>query len=139
MAISTAKELVDGKMVEYWTVDGHSMTLVQWAESLGICVHTLYTRIFKARRGIGPMNIEEVFIHRAKQPPNPKVAKNRDGLQTIRYDGATRTLSEWSARTGIDVSTIWHRHRKLMWTAAQTLGYHAAPARRSPRKRPVPA
>ncbi|MBR3166922.1 MAG: hypothetical protein IKF16_12215 [Lachnospiraceae bacterium] len=47
-------------------------------------------------------------------------ANNRRNNHIIRFQGETRTLSEWSERTGIGQTTIWMRLRRG-WSIEKTL------------------
>jgi hypothetical protein len=78
--------------------DGESLTLVEWADNLGMKYVTLFARYNRGERGA------RLF----RQPDDPK----HRCCRYITANGETLSLSEWGRRYSLDIETIRGRYAK---------------------------
>lgn len=111
------------------------------ARGITICDRWLKFDNFVADMGPVPdetMSIDRIDNARGYDPGNCRWATkqqqgaNRSNNFRIAHDGLSLTSAEWSTKTGISQSLIWHRIKTLGWSVRDTL---TTPPRNNVRQR----
>lgn len=102
---------------------GRTMNKNQWCKELGISGGALDRRLKKG------WSMEKALSTPVK-PRGWNIAKNRPSGIKITYNGATKSISEWSNFTGINIHTIRGRLRRG-WSIDKTLGKPARKKRKA--------
>lgn len=99
----------------FYTYNGKSQNLNDWAIELGIKRLTLYARIH--RQG---MTIEEAF----ETPVSGEGSPSDKKAKRYEYNGETHTLREWSEIYNIDLKKLQNRISRDKWSITKTLDYY---------------
>jgi hypothetical protein len=101
------------------TFSGKTLTMADWARSLGMEVNTLSARLSAAR----PWSIEEALtipLGQSRPRANAPEPKPHKGERLITHSGRTQSLSAWAREVGIAIPTI-HRRLNAGWTIEAAL------------------
>jgi len=102
------------RRTRYLTHAGETMSASDWADRVGIDVHTILNRIDRAG-----MSIKAALT----TPVGDWVETRRcnNSYATITYKNETLTLPQWAERTSISRATLRQRYFGLGWTPEATL------------------
>lgn len=89
-----------GRPRKFWTHDGRTQTLAQWADELGLTTAALHHRMASGRPP------DQVFA--AGRLPSAASAM-RPGAKPLTHDGRTQTMRAWAAELGISLSAFSRR------------------------------
>ena len=88
-----------------FTYKGHTKTINQWCEELGMETRRVWNRVFK----LG-WSVEKALE-----------TKENKGCRYLTFNGKTQSIKEWSLEIGVDADTISARLGKLGWSVEKAL------------------
>lgn len=98
-----------------WTYQGETKTVSAWAKQVGIHKTTLLDRVVDFHWSIEKALTTPVNGYRGPRGPY------RRRTRFITYEGATKTVGEWSQAVGIKTNVLWNRIYLLHWSIKKAL------------------
>ena len=104
------------------TYDGVTQSILEWSLDYGITPERIMRRL---AQGIA---VDRAITKPMPTRPGDQLPEPVTGPATLRFEGRTASIREWSDDTGLPINIIRERMR-LKWTVAKTLTTPVKPRR----------